>query len=118
MKEGKGIRLSQGDIWLARLDPVKGGEQHGFRPVVIVSGNMLNKHMPVVFAMPLTTKIKHYKGNPIIDPDMDNGLKETSEGLVFHIRSMSRECLTEKIGTVKPAVIKQAIDTLQDLLHY
>jgi mRNA interferase MazF len=50
--------MRQGEIWYANLNPSKGSEQAGFRPVVIVSGNLLNEHLPVVIVMPLTTKIK------------------------------------------------------------
>ena len=114
----KDIPVIQGDIWLANLNPAKGSEQSGFRPVVILSGNMLNTIMPVVFAAPLTTKIKRFKGNPVIQPDQDNGLTQTSELLVFHFRSMSKARLTEKIGAVKKEVINTAVNTLNDLLRY
>lgn len=112
------LRIRQGDIWLADLNPVQGSEKAGFRPVVILSGNMLNTIMPVVFAAPLTTKVKGFKGNPVILPDENNGLDHTSELLVFHFRSMSSERLTEKIGFVNSQVINTAIATLNDLLKY
>jgi predicted CXXCH cytochrome family protein len=38
--------------------------------------------------MPLTTKIKNYKGNPVLKPSKANGLTNESEMLVFHIRSV------------------------------
>lgn len=112
------IRVRQGDIWLADLSPVHGQEQAGFRPVVILSGNMLNDIMPVVFAAPLTTKIKGFHGNPVILPDKNNGLDQTSELLVFHLRSISTGRLTEKIGFVNPEIVKVAIATLNDLLTF
>ncbi len=114
----KGIQVRQGDIWMANLNPAKGSEQSGFRPVVILSGNMLNTIMPVVFTAPLTTKIKRFKGNPVIQPDEENGLSQPSELLVFHFRSMSKERLTEKIGHVRNEVITTAVTTLNDLLKY
>ena len=114
----KGITVRQGDIWMANLNPIKGSEQSGLRPVVILSGNMLNTITPVVFTAPLTTKIKRFKGNPVIQPDQENGLKQTSELLVFHFRSMSKERLTEKIGNVRMEVVNIAVNTLNDLLKY
>ena len=81
--------MKQGEIWSANLNPSRGSEQARFRPVVIVSGNLLNQHLPVVIVMPLTTKIKKYKGNPILQPTKLNGLKNESEMLVFQIRSVS-----------------------------
>ncbi len=32
--------MNQGEIWYADLNPVKGSKQAGFRPVLIVSGNL------------------------------------------------------------------------------
>lgn len=112
------LYIRQGDIWLADLNPVQGSEQAGYRPVVVLSGNMLNDIMPVVFAAPLTTKVKGFKGNPVIHPDENNGLDQTSELLVFHFRSISAERLTGKIGVVNQEVITTAIATLNDLLKY
>ncbi len=110
--------MRQGEIWQASLNPAKGSEQRGFRPVVILSGNLLNRYLPVVIAAPLTTKIKRYKGNPLLKPSRTNGLSKESELLVFHVRSMSKERLVNKLGTINPAELDLAIKTLNDLLRY
>jgi mRNA interferase MazF len=110
--------MRQGEIWYANLNPSKGSEQAGFRPVVIVSGNLLNEHLPVVIVMPLTTKIKKYKGNPVLRPSKVNGLKNESEMLVFHIRSVSKDRLVEKLGSTEPSELEGAIKTLNDILRY
>ena len=49
--------MRQGEIWNANLDPVKGSEQAGYRPVVIISGNLLNTHLPIAIVIPLTREI-------------------------------------------------------------
>jgi len=110
--------MKQGEIWSANLNPSRGSEQAGFRPVVIVSGNLLNQHLPVVIAMPLTTKIKKYKGNPILQPTKLNGLKNESEMLVFQIRSVSKDHLVERIGNIEIAELQRSIKTLNDILKY
>lgn len=110
--------MKQGEIWHANLNPSKGSEQAGARPVVIISGNLLNQHLPVVIVMPLTSKIKKYKGNPIIKPTKTNGLRSDSEMLVFHVRSVSKDRLTKKSGSVEPDEIEMAVRTLNDILKY
>ena len=110
--------MKQGEIWYANLNPSKGSEQAGLRPVVIVSGNLLNQHLSIVLAVPLTTKVKHYKGNPVILPTKSNGLKNESEMLVFHIRSISKDRLTKKLGAVEPDELIQFNKTLNDILRY
>jgi mRNA interferase MazF len=110
--------LKQGEIWFADLNPIKGSEQAGRRPVVIVSGNLLNKHLPVVITIPLTSKIKNYKGNPVLKPTGTNGLKVESEMLVFHLRSISKDRLVEKIGAIEPGELGLAIKTLNEILRF
>ena len=88
--------MKQAEIWFADLNPAKGSEQAGYRPVVIISGNLLNTYMPIVIACPLTSKIKNYKGNIVLQPTKQNGLDQISEVLVFHVRSISKNRLAKK----------------------
>jgi mRNA interferase MazF len=110
--------MKQGEIWYADLNPTQGSEQAGRRPVVIVSGNLLNQHLPIVIVMPVTTKIKNYKGHPIIKPSPENGLTSESEMLIFHVRSVSKDRLKEKLGNVEDHHMKLAIKTFNDILRY
>ena len=110
--------MKQGEIWFANLNPSKGSEQKGLRPVVILSGNLLNQHLNIVIVAPLTTKVKNYKGNPVLCPTKVNGLKIESEMLVFHVRSVSKDRLTRKMGSIEPFQLELSIKTLNDILKY
>jgi len=110
--------MRQGEIWIANLNPSRGSEQAGQRPVVIISGNLLNENLPIVIAVPLTTKIKRYKGNPVLTPSKLNGLKNESEMLVFHIRSLAKDRLTRRLGNVESTQLDLCLKTLTDILHY
>jgi mRNA interferase MazF len=108
--------MTQGEIWFADLNPTKGSEQAGFRPIVILSGNLLNKYLHVVISAPLTSKIKNYQGNPVIEPNDRNGLTKSSELMMFHIRSISKERLVRKIGEISSSELELAMQTLGDLM--
>ena len=110
--------MKQGEIWFANLNPSKGSEQAGLRPVVIISGNLLNQHLSVVIVVPLTTKIKNYKGNPVLFPSKANGLKAESEMLVFHIRSVSKDRMVNKVGNIELTELERSIKTLSEILKY
>jgi len=110
--------MKQAEIWNLNLNPVKGSEQAGFRPVVILSGNLANEFLRTVIVCPLTTEIKGYKGNPVLEPNIKNGLKEKSEVLVFHIRSISKDQFVNKLGEVTPDVLEEMKKTLGDILKY
>ncbi|MFN2424251.1 MAG: type II toxin-antitoxin system PemK/MazF family toxin [Cryomorphaceae bacterium] len=110
--------MKKGEIWRATLNPVTGREQAGFRPVLIISGNLLNTHTDIVIACPLTTKIKNYHGNLILEPDFENGLYEISEVLTSQVRSISKKQLTERMGSIAEAEMLKLHRTLNDLLRY
>lgn len=110
--------MKQGEIWYANLSPVIGSKQAGKRPVVIMSGDLLNEYLPVVICMPLTTKIKGYKGDVILQPNVQNGLKQASEVLSFHIRSLSKDRLVEKAGSISADEIQLLKKYLGEILAY
>ena len=110
--------MKQGELWYVDLNPTKGSEQKGQRSVLIISGNLLNEHLNVVIACPLTTKVKHYKGNLILRPSAKNKLTEISEVLTFHIRSISKERFIRKIGYVEISEVNQVKQCLDAILKY
>ena len=110
--------MKQGEIWNANLNPTEGSEQAGFRPVLIISGNMMNDLAPVVVICPLTTKLKRYHGNLILQPNDLNKLKQESEVLTFSVKSISKIRLKEKIGKLTSKELKQVHGCLDDLLNY
>ncbi|MDP4866605.1 MAG: type II toxin-antitoxin system PemK/MazF family toxin [Crocinitomicaceae bacterium] len=110
--------MKQGEIWLTDLNPVKGSEQSGTRPVVILSGNLLNTHLPLVICCPLTSKIKNYKGNIVLKPNSDNKLTQDSEVLLFHIRSLSKDRLLRKIGCINKSDLELLKKSLNEILTY
>lgn len=90
----------QREIWMADLNPVIGSEQSGIRPVVIISGASMNQHYSIVIMCPLTTKVKPYRGCPVITPDKVNNLKERSQVIPFQVRTISKMRLTKKLGLI------------------
>lgn len=110
--------MKQGEIWELYLNPVEGSEQSGRRPSVILSGNMMNTYLNVVIVCPLTTKIKNYKGNVILNPNNENNLEQTSEVLTFHVRSVSKVRLKKLIGVISTEELKTIKQGLDDILRY
>ena len=110
--------MKQREIWYADLDPARGSEQRGSRPVVIISGDLLNEYLKIVIACPLTSKIKNYKGNLILEPSEQNGLQSRSEVMTFQIRSISKDRLVKKIGSISKEELARIKQGLDDILRY
>ena len=110
--------MQQGEIWYANLNPIKGQEQPGHRPIVIISGNLLNQHLDIVICCPLTTKIKNYKGNVVLNPNQTNKLTQKSEILTFHVRSVSKQRLEKKVGKISQEELEKIMLYLNEILTY
>ena len=110
--------MKQGEIWLTDLNPVQGKEQSGFCPVVILSGNVLNTYMEIVIVCQLTSSVKGYKGNVILEPESINNLDVKSEILTFQIRSLSKQRLKKKIGLITGEQLNTLKIGLNDILKY
>lgn len=108
--------MKQGEIWETYFDPVEGQEQSGRRPVVIISGNIMNANLNLVIVCPLTSKIHNYKGHPIVKPSSSNGLKMKSEILIFQVRSVAKKRLRKKIGMIDSKTIDEIHNTLHKIL--
>ena len=110
--------MKQGEIWEMYFDPIAGSEQSGRRPALIISGNVLNTYLPFVIVCPLTTKIKSYKGNVVLQPTAENGLAEASEILTFHVRSVDKQRLKKRLGQIASEELRLVVAGLNDILKY
>jgi len=110
------MKTRQGEIWYAQLNPVKGSEQGGKRPVVVISGNTMNETLPVVIVCPLSSKVKEYPGCITLRAGKGTGLKQDSEVVVFQVRTLSSARLTKKMGTVTTADFRVILQGLQEVL--
>jgi mRNA interferase MazF len=110
--------MKQGEIWYSNLNSTEGIEQAGFRPVVVLSGNLMNQFLNVVIVCPLTTKIKNYKGNVVLSPNKTNGLSKESEIMLMHVRSLSKHRLKEKLGSISASDLQLLVKGLNEILRY
>lgn len=86
----------RGDVWLVDFDPIRGHEQAGKPPALILSTNLLN-HGPagLVIALPLTSQFKNVRSHVRVDPP-DAGLKVTSYVKCEDIRSIAQQRLIRR----------------------
>lgn len=108
------ITPKQGDIYIINLNPTKGHEQKGVRPVVIISGNSFHVS-GVCWVCPLTTQIKNYFGNIICNPNRENNLSKQSEVLLGQIRTIDQLRLEKKIGNISDDELKTLLNNINIL---
>ena len=109
---------NRGEIWLEDLNPTRGHEQAGARPVLIVSTNTFN-HGPagLVFALPLTRTNRRIPIHVPIDPP-EGGVSAPSYILCDAIRSIAKERLGDHPwGAVSPATLRKVENHLRILME-
>ena|SRR5579862_4668786 len=106
----------RGEVWLLDLNPVRGHEQGGTRPALIVSADAFN-HGPadLVVVVPITSRAKGIPSHVPIEPP-EGGLPRRSYIKCEDIRSVSRSRLVRRCGAVSPATIAAVEDCLRILL--
>ena len=109
--------MKQREIWFANLDPTQGSEQAGLRPVVIISGNMMNQNTGLCLACPLSTKIKRFPATIVISKNIQNGLTQDSEALIFQIRVLSHTRLVRRIGEISQQELNKMVLELNDIFE-
>ena len=111
-------KITQKEIYWADLNPTKGSEQSGKRPVVVISGNTMNEHLPVCIVCPLSSKVKEYSTCTLIAKSKTNKLKADSEVITFQIRTISQNRLTQKIGKITNNELQDIISKIGNLFIY
>ncbi len=52
------MTIKRGEIWLADLNPTRGSEQAGTRPVLVFQNDVVSKFTTTILAIPLTTNLR------------------------------------------------------------
>lgn len=108
-------RILRGDVVWADLNPVKGREQAGFRPVLVISQDVFNKLSGTVIAMALTSQPSP-AGFPLTFELATKGLPKRSWVKISQIRTLSVQRLGKKIGRVTQDELGQIIEGLAEII--
>jgi len=102
----------QWHIFLASLNPAKGSEQAGRRPVLVVSRESINQILPVVNVIPLTSRksaARNIYPNEVLLPADVAGLQMDSIVLCYQIRTLDKSRLEEDVSELVDAELRQEV---------
>ncbi len=102
--------VKRGDIWLAALDPTVGSEIRKTRPCVVISPPELHDHLRTAIVAPMTTASKPAPFRIPVTFKGKSGLI-----LIDQIRTLDKQRLVKRLGTVRSATLAETLATLQDL---
>jgi mRNA interferase MazF len=107
--------ILRGEIRWADLNPVKGNEQAGRRPVVILSQDIFNERSGTVIAVAITSRAQR-AGFPLVLELSSNDLPKRSWVKISQIRTLSTERIGKKIGRVIRKELDQIIEGLNEII--
>jgi mRNA interferase MazF len=108
-------RILRGEIYWADLNPVRGREQAGLRPVLILSQELFNKRSETVIAIAITSQPQR-AGFPLTFMLPDAVLPRPSWIKISQIRTISGDRLGKKIGTIDAEDLSLIVDGLLELI--
>ncbi len=108
-------RILRGDILWADLDPVRGHEQGGQRPVAVISEDIFNARSGTVIAMAITSQTPT-ASFPLTLPVKSVKLPKPSWVKISQVRTLSVGRLGKKIGRLSAEELDLLIEGLNEIM--
>ncbi len=108
-------RILRGDILWADLNPTRGPEQVGLRPVVVISHDVFNERSGTVIALAITSQPQQ-AGFPLTLELQNANMPKQSWVKISQIRTLSIERLGKKIGQLYPEILDQLVEGLNEII--
>jgi mRNA interferase MazF len=108
-------RILRGEIYWADLNPTRGHEQAGERPVLVISHDVFNERSGTVIALPLTSQPQRV-GLPLALKIESVKLPKPSWLKISQIRTISTERLGRRLGRISPEEVEQVVEALFELV--
>jgi mRNA interferase MazF len=108
-------RILRGEIRWADLNPVRGREQAGLRPVLVLSHDVFNERSGTVIAMALTSQPQR-AGFPLTLELQGAKLPKRSWVKISQIRTLSVERIGVRLGRASPEEVSQVVEGLNEII--
>jgi mRNA interferase MazF len=108
-------RILRGEIYWADLNPARGHEQAGLRPVLVLSHDLFNRNSETVIAMAITSQPQK-AGFPLTLSLPTEMLPKPSWVKISQIRTISVDRLGKRIAALNSETISQLVDGLIELI--
>ncbi|MBI2822543.1 MAG: type II toxin-antitoxin system PemK/MazF family toxin [Acidobacteria bacterium] len=108
-------RILRGEIRWADLNPVRGREQAGHRPVLILSHDVFNECSGTVIAVAITSQPQR-AGFPLTLEMKSRGLPKQSWVKISQVRTLAVERIGGRLARASTEEIDQVVDGLNEII--
>ena len=108
------IHPKRGDIYLVNFNPTIGAEIRKTRPAVIVQNDIANRHSPITIVAAITSQFDEpLYPTELLIRSAEGGLSVDSVALLNQIRSIDRQRLVKRLGSVKTDTLERIDRAIQ-----
>ena len=108
-------RILRGDIRWAELNSVRGREQAGRRPVLILSHDVFNERSGTVIAMAITRQ-EPRAGFPLTLESQADGVPKRSWIRISQIRTLSTDRIGQRLGRASEEELARVLDGFNEIV--
>ena len=104
--------VTKWSLYWADLNPIRGSEQSGIRPVLVISNDIVNEVLPVVTVLPVSSIKDHariYSTEVLLTKEVSS-LPKSSVVMIHQIRTIAKERIGSPCGGVYQENIRQVIN--------
>jgi mRNA interferase MazF len=107
----------RGEVWLVDFDPIRGREQSGRRPALVLSVDAFNaSKADLVTVLPITSKARPHIPSRVPIAPPEGGLTVPSYVIGEQVRTISTQRLAKGLGNVSAATMSKVSDVVRILL--
>ena len=106
----------RGDIYIANLNPFRGSEQGGTRPVLVLQNNDGNFYCPTLIVAPLSSKLKKTNLPTHFLLKKGHGLYTDSIVELEQIKTIDKSRVQRYIGKITPEQMSGVEDAIRESL--
>jgi mRNA interferase MazF len=108
-------KILRGEIRWADLDPTRGHEQAGHRPVLVLSHDVFNNRSGTVIVVAMTSQ-EPRAGFPLTMEVRGRGLTKRSWVKISQVRTLSTERIGKKLARVSEDDLARVIEGLNEII--
>jgi mRNA interferase MazF len=105
----------RGEIYLVAFDPTVGHEIQKTRPAVVIQNDVSNRYSPITIVAAISSQFRDppHPREVLIRPGGKTGLSQPSAVILNQIRSVDRQRLVKRLGSLDPATMLKVDDALK-----
>jgi mRNA interferase MazF len=108
-------RILRGEVRWADLNPVRGHEQAGQRPVLVLSHDVFNERSGTVIAVAMTSQ-EPRAGFPLTLESHAAGLNKRSWIKISQVRTLSVDRMGKRLARASEEEVARVVDGLNEII--